>query len=638
MKNHLQRFRIPPRAAFLIIGVLSTVWFLVRVIPKPSRATYPCMRATAPFMSSFVIYLLGLAATVFAAKRAKKYAAGARYLAATVFVVIAAATAIFSFTRDDVPVYANSQLLLPPNFPVGEAKGIFPGRVVWIWDNEATNENCTNVFGDGWFLPQNTNLDVVASMAADAVNRVAGKETVDESWDALFRYFNLSHGKGDVGYSAGERIFIKINQVSASGNTITDDYTVKNTNRYGMAETSPQLVLAILRQLVNEYGIPEENIAVGDPMKHLYKHVFDMWHNEFPNVAYIDYRGANGRTKPESYSQPSVYYSDRGKVLTNSALSDYLPAKMVEADYMINIGALKGHARAGFTLCAKNHFGSNDRGSASHLHRGLVAPDKVPTRPGYRLYRVLVDLTAHEKLGGNTVLFIVDGLWGGSEANDPPRKFQMAPFNGDWTSSIFMSQDQIALESVCFDFLKTEFTASNPFGSYPQYDGADDYLVQAADSSYWPDDIEYDPENDGTAIASQGVHEHWNDAANKQYSRNLGTGDGIDLVFMDMVTSVAEEKGGVARTFILHPNYPNPFNGSTTISYQLQSPGFVKLEIYNSIGQMVRTLISDEQTAGDYRVTWNGRSDDGSDLASGLYYCSLTAGAQRTVNKMLYLK
>jgi hypothetical protein len=62
--------------------------------------------------------------------------------------------------------------------------------------------------------------------------------------------------------------------------------------------------------------------------------------------------------------------------------------------------------------------------------------------------------------------------------------------------------------------------------------GVDDYLHQAADPNNWPADINYDPENNGTLIGSLGVHEHWNDANNKQYTRNLDpvNGKGIELV------------------------------------------------------------------------------------------------------------
>ena len=59
-RNWFRKHRFPSRVTIYLLGIASTVWFLIRVIPKPSRAGYPCMRAAAPFMSAFVVYLLSL--------------------------------------------------------------------------------------------------------------------------------------------------------------------------------------------------------------------------------------------------------------------------------------------------------------------------------------------------------------------------------------------------------------------------------------------------------------------------------------------------------------------------------------------------------------------------------------------------
>ncbi len=158
----------------------------------------------------------------------------------------------------------------------------------------------------------------VNNMAADAVLKLTGEKSIKDAWDILFKYFNVNHGKGEVGYKEGEKIFIRTNQVSASSGTYDKNtFEILDQKRYGMAETSPQIVLAILRQLINDYGVKQENISVGDPMKHMYKHVFDMWHNEFPNVIYIDSDARLGRTAPVKSSQPSIYYSDRGNDFKN---------------------------------------------------------------------------------------------------------------------------------------------------------------------------------------------------------------------------------------------------------------------------------------------------------------------------------
>ena len=65
----------------------------------------------------------------------------------------------------------------------------------------------------------------------------------------------------------------------------------------------------------------------------------------------------------------------------------------------------------------------------------------------------------------------------------------------------------------------------------------DDYLHQAADSANWPEGILYDPEKDGTIISSLGVHEHWNNSIDMQYTRNLETGDGIELIKVERITA-----------------------------------------------------------------------------------------------------
>jgi hypothetical protein len=241
---------------------------------------------------------------------------------------------------------------------------------------------------------------------------------------------------------------------------------------------------------------------------------------------------------------------------------------------------------------------------------------------------------AHKDLGGKTVLFVVDALWAGSEANDPPRKFSMAPFNNDWTSSVFVSQDQVALESVCFDFLKAEFTSSNPYGSYPQIEGADDHILQAADSSYWPTNIRYDPENDGTIIGSLGVCEHWNNPIDKQYSRNLKTGDGIELVSINRaVTAVNVTAVGTAQTFTLSQNYPNPFNPTTTLEYSISTNSHVVLEIFNVSGQSVARLVDQQLTPGTYKTTF-----DASALSSGVYLYRLRAGDLLQSRRMVLMK
>jgi hypothetical protein len=91
--------------------------------------------------------------------------------------------------------------------------------------------------------------------------------------------------------------------------------------------------------------------------------------------------------------------------------------------------------------------------------------------------------------------------------------------------------------------------------------------------------------------------------------------------------------------YALGNNYPNPFNPATTIKYALPEAGFVKLEIYNVVGQVVRTMVAGQQNAGRYVVQWDASDDSGRSLSSGIYFYRLQAGGEfLEVKKMLLLK
>jgi len=532
-KNSWFKKRILP----LIIGLVALFWFLIRVIPKPQRASYPCMKVAYPMMSGLVIWILGMTGISTSVRIFVKNISNKKYLVAFSTLFIIAATYISFSLYNSGTLYASHAQEDPvhiSNSPFGEAQGIIPGRVVWEWNPDATNENCTNDLSkdDGYFLAKNNNQEVIDKMISDGILKVDDNKNNKKAWDGIFKYFNRKKGKVNTGYKNNQTIFIKINQGCANWSANSDFKRRKGS--LGYAETSPQVILAVLKQLVNEAGVPQNKIIVADPMAHIYSDNYKMLSGEFPNVIYGDRTKAAeamGRTFMEPETNPVIFYSDKGTVLKDGP--DCLYSIMQQADYMINIAALKAHALAGITLMAKNHFGSITRKSAAHLHPGLIGEkNDQPYRLGYGMYRVQVDLMGSKYLGRNTMLNIVDGLWGGPEATKAPVKWKMEPFNDDWPNSIFISQDQVALESVCFDFLRSESKVGLPdWRNRPDMaQGVDDYLHQAASSKNWPEGIVYDPDNSGVPLPSLGVHEHWDNAVSKNYSRNLGKKEGIELI------------------------------------------------------------------------------------------------------------
>lgn len=89
----------------------------------------------------------------------------------------------------------------------------------------------------------------------------------------------------------------------------------------------------------------------------------------------------------------------------------------------------------------------------------------------------------------------------------------------------------------------------------------------------------------------------------------------------------------------LHPCYPNPFNPSTTISYELTDPAVVNLTVYDVAGQLVRTLVAAETSgAGRHEVVWNGRDETGRNVAAGVYFYRLDAGGYSETRRMALVK
>jgi len=474
---------------FPILGLVSLIWFLIRVIPKPSRATYPCMRAAAPAAASFVTWVIGVFGFAALIKKSKEHARRAKYISA---ISVFGIGLIFAFmlTLSSVPDIAKA--ITPPdapNTPMGVAKGILPGRVTWARNLNATTWNGTTGF---WWESGNTNQSLVDGMISDSIKSITGAANDTNSWDAIFKYFNQNHGKGNVGYSSNEKIAIKINC-----NNTRDSHTQQVSN----INPSPQLILSVLRQLVNTAGVSQANITIYDASRYITDNIYTYCKNEFPNVVFVDQNGGDGRIAKQ-WSASIINYSQ------SNYCGDRIPTVVEQANYIIDMPIMKAHPLAGMTLSAKNHYGTIN---------GL---DHTLCRP-YNTYNPFVDFMGDKDLGGKTLLNILDGLYAAKHSDTVPSKWNSKPFNGSWPASVFMSLDQVALDSVGFDFINSEMGTNMMANS-------DSYLHEEALANNPPSGVVYAP--DGVRLNSLGVHEHWNNVDEKKYSRNLGSGNGIELV------------------------------------------------------------------------------------------------------------
>jgi len=136
---------------------------------------------------------------------------------------------------------------------------------------------------------------------------------------------------------------------------------------------------------------------------------------------------------------------------------------------------------------------------------------------------------------------------------------------------------------------------------------------------------------------------NWQDLQNYSFSDPSwdGTGNFCIKGLTNDYTPTGVESIGQTITpekFHLNQNYPNPFNPSTTISYQLAASGNVEIVVYNSIGQRVKTLVSKDQSAGGFSVSWDGTDNNGKMVSSGVYIYQLRAGDNTISKKMMLLR
>jgi hypothetical protein len=393
----------------------------------------------------------------------------------------------------------HSSLFGLPISPLGVPRGIVPGRVTWAHDPAAVTWDGTG----SWWQDANNNQSVIDRMVSRSIRDLTNQRTDAEAWSAIFHYFNRTHGRGNTGYRTGEKIAIKPNL-----NNTTGHGTIDRLN------SSPDVILSLVRQLTGPGKVPQASITIFDSSRFIPGNLYDKIHGEFPGVLFVDHIGGDGRLKAE-FKPNAIPFSITSRNATG------LDTAVVEASYLIDAALLKGHVSSGVTLCAKNLFGATSIIPTGTRMRTMASPQP---RWFSKLRCVRRFFGSQGSWRENHALSHRRALWkrecGSSAAS---HKWKMAPFNDAWPSSIFMSLDGVAIDSVGFDFLTSEWP------NLVDIANADNYLREAALANDPPSKTFYDPERDGIRCRSLGVFEHWNNATEKKYSGNLGKAHGIEL-------------------------------------------------------------------------------------------------------------
>jgi len=94
----------------------------------------------------------------------------------------------------------------------------------------------------------------------------------------------------------------------------------------------------------------------------------------------------------------------------------------------------------------------------------------------------------------------------------------------------------------------------------------------------------------------------------------------------------------VPTRYELSQNYPNPFNPETSISYDVPKTSFITIEVFNLLGQKLRTLVNEKKNPGTYQILWNGLDDQGQAVSSGVYLYKMQAGDFAAMKKMVLVR
>jgi flagellar hook assembly protein FlgD len=103
-------------------------------------------------------------------------------------------------------------------------------------------------------------------------------------------------------------------------------------------------------------------------------------------------------------------------------------------------------------------------------------------------------------------------------------------------------------------------------------------------------------------------------------------------------TSIKASNENLPDNFKLEQNYPNPFNSATIIPYTLPDKNFIKLSIFNQLGQEIKCLTNESKSAGSYSAIWDGRDESGYFVANGLYFYKIQSTNFNHSRKMLFIK
>lgn len=121
-------------------------------------------------------------------------------------------------------------------------------------------------------------------------------------------------------------------------------------------------------------------------------------------------------------------------------------------------------------------------------------------------------------------------------------------------------------------------------------------------------------------------------------TRTVHRGESFVITDASVKQIYLKKSPSIARQFSVRQNYPNPFNPTTVIRYRLPRRSFVDITIYNPLGQKIKSLVSENQEAGEHHVEWDATDDSGNRVSSGIFFYRVTTSEHSIMKKMIFMK
>jgi hypothetical protein len=217
------------------------------------------------------------------------------------------------------------------------------------------------------------------------------------------------------------------------------------------------------------------------------------------------------------------------------------------------------------------------------------------------------------------------------------------------------------LSSVYFHDTSTGWVVGNEGLILKTVDGGTHWIAQGSGITVWLRSVWFQDSQTGWAVGANGVFlmttdggESWsprksftNKTLSSIYFKDANTGwvvgeSGTILnLMMNNLATAIEDRGQTAlipQEFLLYQNYPNPFNPRTTIKYSLPKPSYVSLKIYSLLGESIKEIVNERQSAGIKSVMWDGTDHAGRKVSSGIYLYKLETDQESEVRKMILIR